>query len=286
MDSIDKYIFSHVRRDEWVPFGFGKPKRHWKEFERKGPFSISEIRKSKGTKVNSFASLAGMIAEIGYHNHRYNLLFRGQSNDDKDKNGRTRIYPSIYRPEGQRLSRQVSKERFLNLKKAITALSKARDSLGVHSILKNHSEYYIALLQHYQLLRTPMLDLTSSLLVAASFALEKGRTGYLFVFGMPHPQGSISHYIDDRLVLVKLQNVCPPEALRPHFQEAYLAGKLPNNSMKEAEDNFGRRLIGKYFLDDSGGNFWKDGFKQISKKVLYPSRDAYLERLNSILKKS
>jgi len=31
----------------------------------------------------------------------------------------------------------------LSLKKAITALSKARDSLGVHSILKNHSEYYI-----------------------------------------------------------------------------------------------------------------------------------------------
>jgi hypothetical protein len=285
MSTIDKYnVFSHVRRDEWVSSGFGKPQSQWKEFERKGFFSISEIRKSKGTKVNSFASLACLIAEIGYHNHRYNLLFRGQANDDKDKNDRTRIYPSIYRPEGQRLSRQVSKERFQNLKKAITALSKARKSLGIHSILNNHSEYYIALLQHYQLLRTPMLDLTSSLLVAASFALEKGRTGYLFVFGMPHPQGSISHFIDDSLVLVKLQNVCPPEALRPHFQEAYLVGKLPINSMKEAKDNFGTKLIGKYFLDNSSGNFWKDGFKQIPKKVLYPSNDTYLKRLKSILR--
>jgi hypothetical protein len=282
MKGTDK-IFSHVRRDELVQVKFGKPIRLLKESERTGYFSISEIRKSKGTKADSFSFLARMIAEIGYHNHKYNLLFRGQSNDDKDKNGRTKIYPSIYRPEGQRLSKHVSTERFQNLKKAITALSKARDSLGVHSILKNHNEYYIALLQHYQLLRTPMLDLTSSLLVAASFALEKGRTGYLFVFGMPHPQGSISHYIDDGLVLVKLQNVCPPEALRPHFQEAYLVGKLPINSIKEAEDNFGRRLIGKFFLDNSGGDFWRGGFKQISKKVLYSSHDTYLEQLKTIL---
>jgi hypothetical protein len=78
MNSIDKYhIFSHVRRDERVPLKFGQPKSHWREFERKGLFSISEIRKSKGVKVNSFASLAGMIAEIGYHNHQFNLLFRG-----------------------------------------------------------------------------------------------------------------------------------------------------------------------------------------------------------------
>jgi hypothetical protein len=131
-----------------------------------------------------------------------------------------------------------------------------------------------------------MLDLTSSLLVAASFALEKGRTGYVFVFGMPHPQGSISHYIDDSLVLVKLQNVCPPEALRPHFQEAFLVGKLPYNSVKQAEDNFATRLIGKYFLDNSSGRFWREGFKQIPKKVLYPPNDSYLERLRSILKSS
>lgn len=131
-----------------------------------------------------------------------------------------------------------------------------------------------------------MIDLTSSLLVSASFALQKNITGYVFVFGMPHPQGSISHYIDDSLVLVKLQNVCPPEALRPHFQEAYLAGKLPINSIKKSEDNFATKLIGKYFLDNSNGDFWKDGFKQIPGEVLCPSKDTYLEQLNSILEKS
>ena len=226
------------------------------------------------------------VAELGYRNHHHNLLFRGQSRDDKDRKGKTRIYPSIYRPERKRLSKKQQNERLIALKEAVSILSEARNSLGVHSLLKNYEEYYIALIQHYQLCRTPMIDLTSSLLVAASFALEIDKTGYVFVFGMPHPQGSISHYIDDGLVLVKLQNVCPPEALRPHFQEAYLAGKLPVSSMKKAEDNFATKLIGKYFLDNSNGNFWKDGFKQIPGKVLCPSKDTYFERLNSIFKKS
>lgn len=277
-------MFSHIRRDEFVSREFGAPPSVLKEFEKKGLFSISEIRKSKGALVNSFNSLVFRIAELGYNNHRHNLLFRGQARDDKDKNGKTRIYPSLYRPEKTRLSKKQRSERFQKLKEAVSTLSEARNSLGVHSLLKNYGEYYIALIQHYQLCRTPMIDLTSSVLVAASFALEKHKTGYVYVFWMPHPQGSISHYIDDSLVLVKLQNVCPPEALRPHFQEAYLAGKLPIDSMKRAEDNFGTKLIGKYFLDNTKGDFWKDGFKQIPGDVLCPPNDTYLERLNSIFK--
>lgn len=277
-------MFSHIRRDEFRSREFGTLPNELKEFERKGLFSISEIRKSKGVLVNSFNALVYRIAELGYKNHHYNLLFRGQARDDKDKNGKTRIYPSLYRPEKTRLSEKQRIERCQILKETVSTLSEARNSLGVHSLLKNYREYYIALIQHYQLCRTPMIDLTSSALVAASFALEKSETGYVYVFGMPHPQGSISHYIDDSLVLVKLQNVCPPEALRPHFQEAYLAGKLPIDSMKKAEDNFGTKLIGKYFLDNSKGAFWKGGFKQIPRKVLCPPIDPYLERLKSIFK--
>jgi hypothetical protein len=279
-------VFSHIRRDEFVAAELFALPSVWKEYERKGKFSISEIRKSKGVLVNSFQSLVCGVAELGYRNHRYNLLFRGQDKDDKDKNGKTRIYSNIYRPKGSRLSKIQRDERYQKLKMAVSALSDARNRLGVHSLLNDYDEYYIALIQHYQLCRTPMIDLTSSLLVAASFALEKNETGYVFVFGMPHPHGSISHFIDDSLVLVKLQNVCPPEALRPHFQEAYLAGKLPIDSMKKAEDNFATKLIGKYFLDNSHGDFWRDGFKQIPGKVLCPSNDPYLEQLNSILKQS
>jgi len=282
----NKPVFSHVRRDEWVSRGFGKPISHMKEFERKGLFSISEIRKSKGRKVLCFADLASLIAELGYQNHQYNLLFRGQNDDYKDKNGKTKAYPSIFRTPKNHFTKNIAKNRFEAIDNAIGALSKAREQLGLHSVLKNYREYYMALIQHYELFKTPMLDLTQSLLVAASFALQKNRTGYLYVFGMPHPHGSISHFIDDSLVLVKLQNVCPPEALRPHFQEGYLVGRLPSTKTKEAGDNIARRLIGKYFLDNTNRTFWKDGFKKIPQNVLYPTDDKFLLKLKTILNKT
>lgn len=286
MIPINNHVFSQIRRDELSPLAFGRPKSHMKEFDRKGLFSISEIRKSKGFRVNCFVDLASLVAVLGYRNHQYNLLFRGQNNDYKDKNEKTKVYPSLFRPRINRLRQKVINERFGKLDKAVRALFKARDQLGLHSVLKNHKEYYMALLQHYELLKTPMIDLTQSLTVAASFALQNKSTGYLYVFGMPHPHGSISHFIDNSLTLVKLQNVCPPEAMRPHFQEGYLAGRLPVTQKKEAGDNIARRLIGKYFLDNTKNTFWADGFKKIPRKVLYPKGDLFLEKIESVLKDS
>lgn len=279
-------VFSHVRRDEWASVAFGRPATHVREFERKGFFSISEIRKSKGSRITSFTSLVLAIAELGYHNHGYNLLFRGQPMDDKDRNGRTRLYATIYRPKGSRLTKPTTRKRFNALSKSIEALQRSSDKLGVDSVLQYYREYYMALLQHYQQASTPLLDLTSSIFVAASFALQKSNNGYLYVIGLPHIHGSISHYIDDSLVLVKLQNVCPPNALRPHLQEAYLVGKLPFKAAKEAEDNIARRLIGKYLLDNNDNRFWKGGFRRSSHQALFPKADDYLLTLQRILQRT
>ena len=279
-------VFSHIRRDEWASRAFGKPATHLREFERKGFFSISEIRKSKGSRITSFTSLVSAIAELGHHNHSYNLLFRGQPVDDKDRNGRTRLYATIYRPEGSRLTKPTTRKRFNVLSEYIKGLQRSSNELGVDSVLQYYKEYYMALLQHYQQTRTPLLDLTSSIFVAASFALQKRKTGYFYVIGLPHIHGSISHYIDNSLVLVKLQNVCPPNALRPHLQEAYLVGKLPFKAAKEAEDNIARRLIGKYLLDNNENTFWKGGFRMSSHQALFPKADDYLLTLQRILQRT
>lgn len=287
MKAIDnRKVFSHVSQGEMIQLAFGKPQKQLKNREKSGYFSVTEIRKSKGYKVSYFDELISLVAELGYRNHRYNLLFRGQCDDYKDKYRKTIVYPSLFRPLNKRLTKKVIKGRYDKLNKGIDALFKAREKIGVHSILKNHREYYIALIQHYRLLETPMIDLTQSLLIAVSFALQEKQKGYLYVFGMPHPNGSISHFIDDNLVLVKLQNVCPPEAKRPHAQEGYLVGRLPTSKTKEAGDNLARRLIGKYFLDNTNNTFWKCGFKKIPKNVLCPSKDDYADKLKTILNKN
>ena len=131
---------------------------------------------------------------------------------------------------------------------------------------------------------TPLLDVTQSLRVAASFALMNNPAeGYVFAFGMPHPQGSISHVVDQRLVLVKLQNVCPPEALRPHYQEGYLVGRLPVTASKEQGDNVAIRMIGRYRLDNSAGEFWSSDFQPIPKDALLPVNDPLEARLRGIV---
>ena len=140
------------------------------------------------------------------------------------------------------------------------------------------------MIQHYEIHPTPLIDLTQSLRVAATFALRKAHCGYVYVLGLPHPQGSISHFIDQDMVLIKLQNVCPPSALRPHYQEGYLVGKMPITKSKQGADNLARRLVGKYYLNNSDGHFWDAGFSAIDEEALFPISDPFKEELVGFFK--
>ncbi len=197
------------------------------------------------------------------------------------------MYPTIYRPDSGKLliNKITIRSRYERLKKIRKQLRTYLKNLNLQSRLFAYPEHDLALIQHYELHPTPLIDLTQSLRVAATFALRGKTSGYVFVFGMPHTQGSISHFVDQEMVLVKLQNVCPPHALRPHYQEGYLVGKLPFNQTKEAGDNLVRRLIGKYYLDNSDGKFWDRKFPAIPEDVLFPERDPFGDDLSEILKK-
>lgn len=139
-------------------------------------------------------------------------------------------------------------------------------------------EAYYSLFQHYDVTPTPLIDITQSLRVAASFALETTNTGYLYVFGLPYPHGSISHYIDHNILLIKLQNVSPTYAFRPRYQEGYLVGKFPMRPTKEAGDNLARRLIAKFKLDNTANRFWDPDFTPMPAEVIYPTKDEAKEK--------
>jgi hypothetical protein len=229
---------------------------------------------------------------LGSQNTRFNLFYRGQIDDYKDNNGRTKLYPSIFRPERKRLSAVVVKTRFERLNALIKTLVTNRFNLGLLSPLTVHDEYWLSLLQHYGICPTPLLDLTQSLRVAASFALLDTETrslrkdGYVYVLGMPHLHGCISSFADDRMVIVKLQNVCPPQALRPHFQEGYLVGRWPGTTFKEKEDNFAYWLVGKYRLDNTEPGFFDDKFPPIPADSLLPEKDPFMDQINDLAKRT
>ena len=105
-----------------------------------------------------------------------------------------------------------------------------------------------SILQHYEVCATPLLDLTHSLLVACSFAFLSGASEPLvLVFGLPFFTNRISINSEHDLVNVRLLSICPPEALRPYFQEGYLAGTdgVLAEFDSKTELDFANRLVAK-----------------------------------------
>lgn len=290
---ITEKITSHYNPDlgKEIPLTIGGKRI---SFRRRGDLpkgidivSVAQIRESVGYEVKQFRKLVRFVAELASYNPQYNLLYRGQQNDYKDKNGRSKVYPTIYRPEasGTIVRNTHIENRYERLKTLRRLLIKNQKKISKYRKLMSYPEYYYALLQHYEITSTPLIDLTQSLRVAASFALDSSKTGYVLVFGIPYPQGSISHFVDAEMVLVKLQSVCPAKALRPHYQEGFLVGKLPFNTRKEAGDNLAKRLIGKYRLVNSNGKFWDRGFTKIPEEALRPKRDLFHQQLLALTNK-
>lgn len=240
---------------------------------------VSEVLESNPKEANTFQDLVKYIAEISYHNPEHVLFFRGQPRDYqkslRNKGKVSSFYPSIYRKPGGTLTGAELESRFNNLEfYSERLLAKfAEEGIEGHEKLSKFPELTWAILQHYEVCGTPLLDVTHSLRVAASFALnENTGDGYLYVFGFPHPNGSITYSVDSELLNIRLLSICPPQAHRPYFQEGFLVGSFPSRRLvKHPNLDIGRRVIAKFKLPNS--QFWNEHFHAIPNEALYPTDD-------------
>jgi len=87
-------------------------------------------------------------------------------------------------------------------------------------------------------------------------------------------------------VNVRLLSICPPSALRPHFQEGFLIGTtdVTWDFDDKTDLDFRNRLIAKLSIP-TGAKFWGRGFKSIPKQSLYPVNDK-VQRLCEGLRES
>lgn len=250
-------------------------KESWEHWDA----TVNKIRTGKGFPVKTFRELINQVAFVTINNKNYEMFYRGQTKDHKDSQGayykdktpKTIIYPSICRPELKADGKHKLAIRKKQIEKRYQDLYAIMELASKRRIY--HPEYYFALFQHYDIVPTPLIDITQSLRVASTFALQNSKSGYLYVFGLPYPNQSISHFTDMGIVLVKLQNVCSANALRPRYQEGYLVGKYPFRPTKEGEDNLARRLVAKFYLDNSSDTFWDKSFQPMPEDVLYPPND-------------
>jgi len=236
--------------------------------------------------VDNYYELVGFIAQLAYLNKDHLLFFRGQPKDYTNKAGSSTIYPSIYRSDY--LSSDEIKMRFNILNTASSLLKEKfqKRSLAGYDELRNKKYMQYSILQHYEVCRTPLLDLTHSLRVACSFAqLQTNEDhAYVFVFGLPYITHRITYNSEHDLVNVRLLNICPPDALRPYFQEGYLAGTMdittdyfPDKTILD----FNRRLIAKFKIPTQD-TFWGEDFLKIPEDLLYPDNDKVKELSDSL----
>jgi hypothetical protein len=227
--------------------------------------------------VSRFRELVEHVARLAYANPDTLLFFRGQDKDYQSKAGGTTLYPAIYR--GDSLATRELNHRFDLLEQAARLLVDRFKTARVDGHRELRKKKYIqwSILQHYEVLPTPLLDLTQSLRVACSFAQLRSTDPrcYVYALGLPYLTNRISINSEHDLVNVRLLSICPPAALRPYFQEGYLAGTadVTTDFDSKTELDFRNRLVAKFAIPRAKSSFWGSGFEPIPESALYPDGD-------------
>lgn len=227
--------------------------------------------------VATYNELMRIVAELSYLNRDNLLFFRGQTRDHRNKAEATTLYPSLYRKS---IITRARLEYDFAMLKEISALlveeTRKYDRRAADEIRRKHYIQW-SLIQHYEVHETPLLDITQSLRVACSFAQseESGTAAgaetrsFVYVLGLPYMPNGISINSEQEIVNIRLLSACPPLALRPYFQEGFLAGTtdITDNYDDKNELDFNRRLIAKFAIpnDDS---FWNGNLHKIPKELL------------------
>ena len=260
------------------------------------PSYVHHVWSSQPLDVTSFVELVGHLAKVNYHNYSHCMFYRGQG-EDHFRNNASSILPTIYRQIGDRnqLVRRFSY--LIDASEDLLQILEDHDFINKITGLKRlnkFDEIVWAILQHYGIVPTPVLDITHSVRVAASFALtdHKGEIrdkGIFYVLGFPHIYENISFHYSEKLFTLKLLSICPPTAKRPYFQEGFSAGTFPDLKPSRGRlepFDFRNRLIAKFRLLNHDGKFFDGGFCEIPFNSLFPNdQDDFYQMLQPLKEK-
>jgi FRG domain len=245
-----------------------------------------------GHVVNSYVDLLTKVASLSYYNTHFQLLFRGQKKDYKRGDSATsNLYPSILRKfvAGRNEQRNALDREFelLGIAEQLLIEYIRRRELVENQIVR------WAILQHYDVCKTPLLDVTASLQIALTFAIGRRNEGWLYVLAFPHLTGGVSVSVESKTQVINLSQLCPPEALRPHFQQGLLASDYPEIRLRKQShgqlgmrgNNFSARLLTKFKLQNCDA--WNsEGFTPTPDTLLFPNAiDLWYESTQKVREK-
>ena len=251
----------------------------------------SSVARDAGVQVHTFSELQDMVAEASYYNSRFDIFLRGQGTDHRDARGHSALEATLFRTKTSNPVAEVTAHIGRLERHSETLRAAARYQPGFKGVQTTEFARW-CLLQHYEACPTPLLDMTRSVRVAASFAtwpmdgdLERDR--YVYVLGLPHPSGSVTIAYNDNIALMNLRNLMPPTARRPHWQEGYLACAYPSSThwdmhfrdKKTGKDvprrhNFARRLLAKFVIPSASlPTFGDHTNPRVPNDMLMPPKD-------------
>lgn len=195
--------------------------------------TVDAVRLGAGYPIRNYRQLVERVATLSFYNPEFVLFYRGQRRDFRTSSDRSSLYPSLFRGK---LNPRELRRRFDKLEKAEELLSNNYHE-GLPGAKRIHTYRILrwAIIQHYDVCATPLLDVTHSLHVASSFACLENTGGetFIYVLGLPQISGSITASSERGIQIIRLLSICPPNALRPYYQEGYLVGEFPTLGFRE-----------------------------------------------------
>ena len=266
--------------------------------------SVDQVRANPGHVVKTYSELISKLAHLAFANPELVLLLRGQRKEYLEKNKST-IFPTMYRHpgHGNKMYADELTQRYTKLQDMEKRLCRLFEFDSTYRNRVGRSELARwAILQHYEICPTPLLDVTHSALVASSFAflpsasaaqVKPSENYYIYVLGLPQISGSVTVTSAQAIQIVRLSSVCPPETLRPYYQEGYLMGTYPSvDTLDEKlrydrdEMDCARRLVAKFCIS-TNPNFWDQGFQNLPISAVYPNEtNALIAKIKALKPKA
>jgi hypothetical protein len=268
----------------------------WKAWAKDAPYNLRDTRQtsreictSEPYDVHTFDELFRVASFLNVMNKKRMLLFRGQGRDLPAR-------PTIVRdrwlvPGGAEfVDLSLDRLHYWNALQPLCSLisRSLRGKLPRHAPFdrfESNPRLRVApwsVIQHYELWPTPVVDLTSSLRVAASFALglpAPRSEGFLYAYASPTITSDLMELagVPDPITY-RLSAVCPPSARRPHLQEGMLIGRseFQDTDLNRENDFLDDMIVAKFRLLDGGSSgqpsFWSNEFPKFLANSLLPQK--------------
>lgn len=245
---------------------------------------VTRVKVAHPMKVDSYSELVDFVSLLSSYNNKYILFFRGQSQEYRMNGPYPSVYPKFFRDYfNKKHNFNQLKDRLVTKTELLRQKSHDRQPQFPESLLLYQNTHIAwALLQHYEICNTPLVDVTQSIHVAASFALLKkpkssDSKGIIYVFALPWPSKDYYRNIQEDIFLIRLAGITPSDAKRPYRQEAFTVSSADftfENKEEFEKYDLANRLVCKFEINNSP-EFWGETIHPLPESFLAPEDDEF-----------